>query len=150
MRNSLDTIHARAALKENYKIASTGDFDKVVFSSHCIVRIRHASYCKVELSAKDDSILKPKIENINGTLYVTIDSTLAINNIDSLHMRIGMPTLHAIKAKGGTKIHLESFDTDSLDVVLDNGCVFTGHSNTLLKVNYRVSGNALLQFSQPF
>jgi hypothetical protein len=148
-RISIDSIHAKAALKENYKTLVTGEFDKVNFSTHCIVRIRHAKYCKVELSAKDDSILKPKIENINGILYVTIDSTLVKGNNDSIHMRIGMPELHAIKAKG-TNIHLESFDTDSLDVNLGDGCVFTGNKNTLLKVSYKISGDALLKFTQPF
>jgi hypothetical protein len=149
LRSSLNSIHAKAALKENFKTVSTGDFDKVNISSRCIVRIRHANYCKVELSAKDDSILKPKIENINGILYVIVDSLLVKGNSDSIHMRIGMPELHSIKAKG-SNIHLESFDSDSLEVILGNGCIFSGNSNTLLKASYKVSGDAKLLFTQPF
>jgi hypothetical protein len=149
LRSSLNSIHAKAALRENYRTVKTGNFDKVVISSRCIVRIRHAKYCKVELSAKDDSILKPKIENINGALYVTIDSISAKVYTDSIHMRIGMPELHSIIAKG-SNIHLESFDSDSLDVILKNGCIFSGNSNTLLKANYRISGDAKLLFTQPF
>ena len=150
IRSSINSIHAKAALKENFKILTVGEFERVVFAPHCIVRIRQSKYCKVEMSAKDDSILKPKIENINGILYVTIDSTLVKEMPDSLHIRIGMPTLYSIRAKGGSNIHLESFTSDSLDIKLENGCVFTGHSNTLLKVNYKISGDAVLQFSQPF
>jgi hypothetical protein len=149
-RISMDSIHARAALKENYKTVSTGEFDKVVFSTRCIVRIRNAKYCKVELPAKEDSILKPKIENVNGTLYVTVDSMMAKENSDSIHIRIGMPTLHGIKAGKGTNIHLESFTSDSLNVELEDGCVFTGNKNTLLKVSYKIKGDARLKFTQPF
>jgi len=150
LRSSLNSIHAKAALKEKYKAVPVGNFDKLNFSSRLNVRIRQNKTCLVELAAKDDSIFKPRIENINGTLYFSIDSTIAKENPDSIHMRISMPTLYEINALKGAKIHLESFKSDSLQVTLANGCVFSGNNNTLLKVSYKISGDALLSFKQPF
>jgi hypothetical protein len=149
-RSSMNKIHAKAAIKERYKAVPVGSFEKLDFSSRCIVRIRQGKECFVELKAKDDVILKPKLENINGTLYVKIDSTCAKTCSDSLHVRIAMPSLFAINSAGGSKIHLESFDTDSLIVVLGNGCVYTGNSNTLKKVTYKTSGEVMMQFKNPF
>jgi hypothetical protein len=149
LHNTLNTIHAKAAIKDKYIVVSVGAFEKLDFSSHFIVRIRHEKECFIEVKAKDDSVLKPKLENINGTLYLKVDSAIIKACTDSIHVRIAMPALNSIKATG-SKIHLESFDTDSLHVVLGDGCVFTGHSNTLRDVTYKTSGEVLLRFTQPF
>jgi hypothetical protein len=149
-RSSMNTIHAKAALKEKYKAVPVGSFEKLDFSSRCIVRIRQGKECFVELKAKDDLILKPKLENINGTLYVKIDTALAKTCSDSIHVRIAMPELFSVKAVSGTNIHLESFTADSLQVTLGDGCVLTGNSNTLRKVYYKTSGEVSMQFKNPF
>jgi hypothetical protein len=144
LRNVVQSKQSKSELKHEYKTVSVDNFEKLSFSSHMIVRIRQGKECKVEYTAEEDSVLKPGLENINGTLHVTFDST---ENSGSMHVRITMPSLQEIKATKGTEIQLESFQSDSLSVTLGNGCIFKGKNNSLKKVSFKTSGNASLELT---
>jgi len=147
LRNGVQSLQSKAELKYKYETMSVEDFDNLDFSSHYVVKIRQGKECNVELTAEKNSLLKPKLENRNGTLYFTVDSATAKENTDSIHVRITMPSLQEIKAIRGAKIQLENFQTDSLRVVLENGCVFTGINNTVKHASYKTSGDAWLNFT---
>jgi hypothetical protein len=150
LRNSIQSIHSKAELKYKYKTVTVGNFEKLDFSSHWIVRIRQGKECKVELAVKGDSLMKPGLENSNGTLYFTVDSIFVKENTDSLRVRITMPSLKAIKAVRGTEIHLANFNSDSLHVILENGCIFIGDNNNIRYVSLKTSGDNRLQFIKTY
>ena len=144
LRNTVQSVRLTTQVKHDYKAVSVDNFEKLVFSSPMIVRIKQGKECKVEYTAEEDSVLKPMVENINGTLYFKVDSTV---NAGSMHVRITMPSLQGIKATGGTEIQLENFQSDSLSVILGNGCVFKGKNNGLKRVFFKTSGDASLELT---
>jgi hypothetical protein len=150
MKNKAQSIHSKVGLSLKYSTVSIDNFEKLDFSSHWIVRIKQGKECKVELTAEGDSLLKPGIENINGTLYFKVDTTVEKKNIASIHVRITMPSLQAIKAVRGTEINLENFQSDSLGVILENGCVFTGNNNNIKHVSFKTHGDNRLQFTKTY
>ena len=144
LRNTVQSMHSKTEVKLDYKTVSVDNFEKLDFSSPMIVRIKQGRDCKVEYNVIEDSMLIPEYENINGTLYFKVDST---EKAGSLHVRITMPSLQAIKAARGTEIQLENFQSDSVSIVLENGCVFKGKNNSLKHVSFKTSGDNRLQFT---
>jgi len=144
LRNTVQTARSKTEVKHDYRTVSIDNFEKLDFTSPMIVRIKQGKDCKVEYTAEADSVLKPMIENINGTLYFKADST---ENSASMHVIITMPSLLEIKATGGTEIQLENFQSDSVNVILRNGCVFKGKNNSLKRVFFKTSGDASLELT---
>jgi hypothetical protein len=97
-----------------------------------------------------NSFLKPTIENINGTLYFKVDTTAPRENADSIFVKITLPSLKAIKAVRGADIYIENFQADSLHVILENGCVFSGMNNNIKYVTIETSGENLLNITKIF
>jgi hypothetical protein len=149
MRQSIQSLHDKQLRTNKFIPVESGNFEKLEFSSNWDVKIIASDVCTVELSVRNDSLLKPEIKNIKGTLFFTMDTILAKSKGEYLKARVAMPFLQYIKARGKTKIHLVSFSCDSLQVVLENGCEFTGSSNTLKKATYKISGDALLNTTNP-
>ena len=150
LRNGVQSLQQKADLKHKYKAMSVKDFEKLDFSSHWFVRIRQGKTCKIESTADKNTLLKPTLENINGTLYFKIDTTAEKENADSIYVRITMPSLKEIKAVNGTEILIENFQADSLSVILENGCVFKGVNNTIRHVSFITSGENLLNITKTF
>lgn len=150
LRDTVQSIQLRTEIIRNYKTVAVGDFERLDFTSHWIVRIKQGRECKVELTADYDSIFRGALENKNGTLYFNVDSVMEKDHTDSIYVRITMPSLQEIKAVRGTKIHLESFQSDSLRVMLENGCEFTGNNNTIKHASFKTSGDAALQITSTF
>jgi hypothetical protein len=148
LRNGVQSLQSKAELKHKYKAVSVSDFEKLDFSSHFVVKIIQGKECKVEMTAGEDSILKPRLENLFGTLHFTVDTAIEKENTDSIFVRISMPSLQVIKAVGGTKIHLENFQSDSLSVILENGCVFTEYNNTIKHTFFKTSGENRLDITK--
>ena len=148
LRNGVQSLQSKAELKHRYKAVSVGDFEKLDFSSNFVVKIIQGKDCKVELAAAEDSTLKPRLENINGTLYFKVNTAIEKKIIDSIYVRISMPSLLVIKAVRGTKIHLENFQSDSLSIILENGCVFTGNNNTIKHTSFKTSGENRLDITK--
>ncbi len=150
LRNGVQSLQSKAELIHKYEPVSVESFEKLDFTSRWVVRINQGKECKVELTADENSELKPTLENKNGTLYFTMDSTLAKGNTDSIYVKIIMPKLKEIKAVQGTNIQLENFQSDSLHVILGSGCVFNGINNTLKHTSYKIAGDALLNFTDVY
>jgi hypothetical protein len=144
LRNTVQSVRSKTEIKNNYRTVSVGDFEKLDFSSHMNVRIRQGKDCKVEYNAEKDSVLKPICQNINGTLYIKADSS---EKAVSIQLRIIMPSLLALKAAQGTEIHLENFASDSLSVILENGCAFTGNVSKIRHTSFKTSGDAMLNIT---
>jgi hypothetical protein len=147
LRNAVQSKQSKAGLMHEYKTVSVDNFDKLDFSSHMIVRIKQGKDCEVEIITDKESILKPSVENINGTLHCMIDSIPEKENTGNIELRITMPLLQEIKATEGTEIHLTNFQADSLTVILENGCAFSGKNNTLKHVSFQTSGDNRLQIT---
>ncbi len=150
LRNGVQSLQLKEELKLNYKAVSFGNFDKLDFSSHYIVRINQGKECKVEMAVEGDSIMKPRLENVHGTLYFKVDSTLEKADTGSIHVKITMPSIRLIKAVQGTKIQLDYFQSDSIRVVLEDGCSFTGNNNTIKHVSFKTSGDNQVQIIKTF
>lgn len=150
LRNGVKSLEFKAELKHKYKTVSVDNFEKLDFSSHWIVRINQGKACKVEMTIEEDSVLKPKLENINGTLHFIVDTIIDKEKTESIHVRITLPSLLAIKAVRGTEIQLDNFQSDSLSVILENGCVFRGNNNNIKYISMKTSGENLLHFIKTY
>lgn len=132
--------------ESNYKTVPVTDFERVDFSANWNVRIRQGNEYKVELAAGDSS-LKPKLTNIDGTLYFDAGSTDSLANTTSLFAKITTPYLKGVKARRGTTISLENFQADSIDLVLEDGNTFTGYNNQFSYVLFKTSGAVSLRLT---
>jgi hypothetical protein len=145
-QNNLQTLQGELA--SQYNSVSIGKFEKLDFSSHWMVNIRQGNEYKVELAADDDAILKPRVENIEGTLFCTVDSSQALANRRIMRVKITAPSLQGIKALQGTKIHLENFESDSLSLILEGSAAFTGSNNHFKFISFKTSGEVSLQLTE--
>lgn len=147
LRSTVQSKIMQSGLNHEYETVSVGNFQKLDFSSHVIVRIKQGKECKVEYFSDTDSVNNPGLENINGTLRFNVDPAIEKENSGNIHFRITMPVLQEIKAARGTEINLNFFQSDSLSVFLGNGCVFKGNNNTLKHVSFKTSGDARLEIT---
>jgi hypothetical protein len=147
VRNGVESMQIKANQKYKYVAMPVQPFKKLDFSSHWIVKISQGKECKVEYAAKDHAALKPKIENIDGTLFFMIEPGIDKQLTGSIPVRITMPSLQTIKAVGSTEISVEYFQADSVSVILENGVVFTGKNNSFNHASYKTTGDSRLQFT---
>jgi len=150
LHKTVQTIRSTDESKHHRKTLSVNNFEKLDLSSRLIVRIKQGKDCEVEIITDKNSLLKPSVENINGTLHCTIDSTLEKEDTGSIQLRITMPLIQEIKATQGPEIYLANFQADSLRVILENGCAFTGKNNTIKQVSFKTSGDNRLQITSTF
>jgi hypothetical protein len=141
MRNTIQSARSKARLKYNITAVSVGSFENLDFSSHVIARINQGKECKIEIVTEKNSVLQPKYENINGTLHCMIDSVSDKNDTATLQFKITMPEITEIRASRDVKIYLTSFQSDSIRVILGDGCAFEGKSNTLRHISFITSGH---------
>lgn len=65
IRHTVQPLQLTAGLKHNYKAVSADNFNKLDLSSHFIVSIKQRKECKVELASGEDSVLIPRLKNLN-------------------------------------------------------------------------------------
>lgn len=147
LHKTVQTIRSVDESKHQHKTLSVSSFEKLDLSSRLIVRIKQGKDCEVEIITDKNSLIKPSLENIDGTLHCMIDSTSVKADTGSIQLRITMPLLQEIKAKQGTVIYLANFQADSLRVILENGCAFTGKNNTIKQVSIKTSGDNRVQIT---
>ncbi len=107
-------------------------FDRLDLSSNWTINIKQGKDCKLEIEVVEQDSLKPKLENINGTLYLA--------STKSIHARITAPSLQVIKASGDTKIQMKTFWSDSLTVILEDSSSFAGSKNDFDFIQFKASG----------
>lgn len=115
-----------------YKTMAMDKFTGLDFSSNWIVKIKQGKNCRIEVEVVEQDSLKPELENINGTLYLTSTKTI--------HARITAPSLQVIKAAGDTKIQMKTFWSDSLTVILDDSSSFASMKNDFDYIQFKASG----------
>ena len=147
-RTDLQKVLVRFDAKSNFKTVPFNNFENLDFSSKWIVNIKQGSEFKVELASDQKTLLKPKLENIDGTLFFKIETPDGDSTSDSIRARITVPILKSIKAAAGTKIHLAKFVSDSLKIILENGCAFTGHNGDFKNQSFKTSGEVFLQLTK--
>jgi hypothetical protein len=128
MKSMLANQHAIA-----YKPLAVDKFVGLDFSSNWIVSIKQGKDCKVEMEVPCHTSLKPRVENINGTLH--------FSSTEGIHARITAPSLQLIKAAGDTKIQMKTFWSDSLTVILEDSSSFAGSKNDFDYIQFNASRN---------
>jgi hypothetical protein len=74
-----------------------------------------------------------------------VDTTIGALHSANLYARISMPSIKAIYAARGTKIQMDNFQLDSLQVVLEDGVVFTGKNTGYKNLSFKTSGEVMIQ-----
>ncbi len=143
MKRSLTVIKEKMPAYAIVNKSASGNFQKVEFSHGLKVRIRQGKKCQVEIAS---SGIPPQIQIKDGTLYIDIDSTTNASGL--IPVRITMPTLTEIQAAGKSEIHLGFFQSDSVHVKLNDGCLFESDNNQLKKITFDNSGNTKLIFTE--
>ena len=142
-----DLMHyLRRAEVEKYKTISTDTFQTIHLSAQWDVKIRPGQQFKVQIVNADTS-LRPKFENIKGTLYLKLDSASG-NHSRGIHARIIAPSLRHIVSTGESSVNIEGFTTDSLNVTIDDGCTFTGKANNFKFLSFKSTGDARIELTE--
>lgn len=147
IRNDVQLLFVKS-VESKYKTVSVDKFERLDFSANWIVKVRQGDEYKVELLGEGDATLKPRLENIGGTMYFTMDTTNSNENSGSISVRVTAPSLKEITASRGTKIHLADFQSDSLTLILEDGSGFTGYNNQFNYVNFKTTGDVSLQLTE--
>ncbi len=146
MRNALQENFSNSTMEKQYKIVPITRFTNVDFSDHWDVRILQGKEYKVELAVLENTKLKPKLANKDGTLYFQTEPTQDTATTHHLHARVTVPFLHTVKAVRGTTINMINFESDSLQIILKDGGTFIGTAAHFQKLAIQTSGNSTLQF----
>lgn len=148
-RNSIDIVHERQAKLDRFKKVTVEKFDKLVISSHWDVYLQQGSECMMDIQEKGDSLLKPTVKNIQGELYLTVDTTIAKTTNERVKVRIKMPFINNLQVGEGAQVRIENFTADSIKVVLEKGAYLNGYGNKFKKVSYKTKGEVNMDFYNP-
>lgn len=126
--------------KISYEEVVVEKFVNLDFSANCDVRIFQGREYKIEL-ARDQAFISPTWGIINNTLYFYADTASATVQ----KIRITAPFLREINAGNASLIRMESFNTDSLDVVLKENAKFLSKENNIDYVSIKTLGASEIQ-----
>jgi hypothetical protein len=143
---ALQFLHKIAA-ESKYKAVAVTDFERLDFSSNWDVRIRQGSEFKVELAVDENSVWRPNLENINGTLYFKMQAIDSVENSQLIYAKIVAPSLKGIKAMRGTKISLEQFQSDSIQLILEDRNAFKGYNNHFSYMFFKTFGDVSIELT---
>ena len=135
------------AAESNFKAVPVAGFERLDFSANWDVRIWQGNEFKVEVAIDENSVGKPKLENINGTLYFKVQAIDSIENPQPVYAKIIAPSLKGIKAMRGTKISLEHFQSDSIQLILEDGNAFKGYNNHFSYMFFKTLGDVSLELT---
>jgi hypothetical protein len=147
MRNVALQFLRKSAAESNYKCVPVADFERLDFSPNWDVRIWQGTEFKVEVASDENSSVKPKLENVGGTLYFKVEGIDSIKNSRPIYAKVIAPSLKGIRAMRGTKISLESFTADSIQVILEDGNAFKGYNNHFNYLLFKTTGDVSLQLT---
>jgi hypothetical protein len=145
MRNHTLQWLRKTEAESGFKTMAVGAFESLDFSDHWSVDIRQGNEYKVQVAVNDQPVLRPQLENIGGTLYFKTDTAAVGSAI--IRAKVEVPSLQAIRAVRSTKIHLRDFQSDSIFLNLENGCVFTGSNNRFGYMKFKTAGDVSLQLT---
>ncbi len=137
----------KTAAESKYKDVPVTDFERLDFSANWDVRIWQGNEFKVELATDENSAWKPNLENIDGTLYFKVQTVDSIENSQPIYAKIIAPSLKGITAKRGTKISLEHFQSDSIQLILEDGNAFKGYNNHFSNMFFKTFGDVSLELT---
>lgn len=151
LRNDLLRLLSQEESENNYQEVPVDTFEALDFSSRWTVRIRQGREHKVEVAVAEGDALKSRLKNVDGTLYFHAESAGEQETTERIQARVTLPTLREIKAARGTEIRLESFEADSLSIILEDSVSFTGVENEIVHLSFQTYGEALIQWTDdPF
>lgn len=148
LRSNVYTLLEKAALENKYKLILVGSFEGLDFSGGWTVAIRQGKEYKAELMTEEHSGAKPTVKNIKGTLYFEAGTTGKNAAKGKVYAKITVPSLKQINSTGDTKIHMKNFESDSINVVLNNGDAFIGNDNHFRKVSIKTSGDVSFELTE--
>lgn len=122
----------------SYRTLPVEKFDRLEFGTGYTVQIRQDRGMRVEV--EDDFDQVPQFENETlhfGALLVPDPAN---------HVRITVPSLKGIRISGNTQLRVMGFDSDSIQVVLEDSSRFIGENNLFLRSTFVTSGNPVLEF----
>lgn len=141
LRRDLQTIHEQAQMTNPLTIVPVEQFKSLHFSGLWDVQARQGRVYKVELAFDKNSDYLPQIENINDTLYFSIDGDSSVR----VRAKVIAPFVSSIQGVKGAKIHLKNFELDSMSVRLDDSHLI-GEENKLIHTSYVTTGNSRIDF----
>ena len=146
MRNHARWWLRKTEAESGFRTMEAGTFERLYFSEHWSVDIRQGNEYKVQVAVNDQPALNPWLENVAGTLYFKTDTSVI--NSGNVRAKVEVPDLQVIKAVRGTQILLRDFQSDSIRLELENGCVFTGRNNKFTYMGFTTSGDVSVQLTE--
>jgi hypothetical protein len=145
LKKHVQTIHAANESKLEYKTIVVNDFNRIDLGSGFIVHIRQGKTCHVEYAATMASGFTPRIKTTDGTLKIVCDTAIAGQTYPPVYVRIMVPDISEIRAEKATEIDISYFESDSMHIILEKDCIFSGNNNQFKNVSFETLGKAIIQ-----
>ena len=146
LRNDLLRLLSQEKPENNYQEVPVAPFEALDFSAYWTVRIKQGRKHKVKVAVEGGG-LKPRLENVEGTLYFHAGRADEQAMTKKMRARVILPSLREIKAARDTEIQLENFKSDSLHVILKDSGSFTGVENEIVHLSLQTFGEARIRWT---
>ncbi|MCV9386426.1 DUF2807 domain-containing protein [Reichenbachiella ulvae] len=125
-----------------YETVSSNQFHSIKVDGNWSIKLRQRAQHKVEVEGRAKDIMNKLFKVDNGVLMITKHEN---PENQALHLRISSPLINKIDASNGTEIYMDGFDSDSLEIRLENNSSFISSENMLEKTTIETSGNSWIQ-----
>ncbi|MEO9806041.1 MAG: hypothetical protein ABJF04_22470 [Reichenbachiella sp.] len=137
LRRDIQTINEQTKLANQLTSVPVEEFKFLHFSGLWEVQVKQGRVYKVELTFDQEGSYLPQLENINDTLYFSIDG----DSLVSVRARVITPFIGGVLGEDGAHIHLRNFKLDSMSIALNNSHLI-GEENEFIYTSYKTTGNS--------
>lgn len=145
LRNDVTTLLKQAELTNKFREFPVEKFEKLSFTGNWEVRIKQGRNHKVEIEIEDKPVISPRLDQMENALHFTVEGDTAEARLLTVRAKVTAPWLLDIRADGKTRITIEDFDSDTLQVALENGASFAGKNNYFSHLSFKTIGDSFVQ-----
>lgn len=129
-----------------FKTVAVEKFDRLEFSANCQADVVSGLEYSVEIAVKDSSRIIPEVKQVDCTLYFSDRDADSLMTKPMIKVKIKMPLLKSVRGRTGSEIIVRNFQSDSLTVSIEKGCLFKGKENVIKFVTFQ-AGDALVEWT---
>gem|GEM_PF-1296872 len=137
LRNHIDRVFSGTPEEKLFRVIPVEEFETADFSANWDVTIKQGTEYKLEVAVRDGNSYQPVIKNINGILYLSVDTVQSAGTNERIRARLTTPVLRALRSVRGTQVHLRNFQADSLIVSIEEGGLFNGVDNSIQNISFQ-------------
>lgn len=144
IRDDIETLFVKDD-EWTFKSIAVDKFDRLEFSANYQADVVSGLAYSVEIAVKDSTRIFPEVKAVDGTLYFSDGDADSLITKPIIKARITMPLLKSVWGRTGSEITIRNFQSDSMTVRVEKGCVLKGKENVIKFLTFR-AGDALVEW----